>query len=108
MLMDEHKMKRQANALTFLKRYSEKGDDFFSRITTGDEIWVSHITPELKQKSNEWRHTSSPLKKKFKQTISSRRIMYTVFWDRKGVLFGESLPQGLTLNAGVYCHTLKK
>jgi hypothetical protein len=55
-LTDEHKMKRQARALTFPTRYSEQGDDFFSRIVTGDETWVSHVTPESKQQSMEWRH----------------------------------------------------
>jgi hypothetical protein len=62
MLTEEHKMKWQANALTFLTRYSEQGDDFLSCVT-GDETRVSHITPELKQQSMEWRHTSSPIKK---------------------------------------------
>jgi hypothetical protein len=84
MLMDEHKMKRQASVLTFLTRYSEQGDDFLSRIVT-------------KQQSMEWRHTSSPIKKKFKQTISTCKIMCTVFWDRKGVLLVEFLPQGSTI-----------
>jgi len=34
--------------------------------------------------------------------------MCTVFWDRKGVLLVDFLPQGSTINAGVYCDTLKK
>jgi hypothetical protein len=64
MLMEEHKMKRQAFVLTFLTRYSEQGDDFLSFIVTGDETWLLHVTPESKQQSMEWRHTSSPIKKK--------------------------------------------
>jgi histone-lysine N-methyltransferase SETMAR len=31
-----------------------------------------------------------------------------VFWDRKGILLVEFLPQGSTVNTGIYCHTLKK
>jgi hypothetical protein len=31
-----------------------------------------------------------------------------VFGHRKGVLLVEFLPQGSTINAGVYCNTLKK
>jgi len=31
-----------------------------------------------------------------------------VFWDRKGVLLVDFVPQGSTINAGVYCDTLKK
>ncbi|GFQ89356.1 hypothetical protein TNCT_480921 [Trichonephila clavata] len=33
-----------------------------SRIVTGDETWVSHITLESKQQLMEWRHTSFPIK----------------------------------------------
>ena len=51
MLMEEHKLKQQASALDFLTRYSEEGDNFLSRLVTGDETWVSHATPELKQQS---------------------------------------------------------
>jgi len=34
--------------------------------------------------------------------------MCTVFWDRKSVLLVDFLPQGYTINAGVYCDTFKK
>jgi hypothetical protein len=106
--MVEHKMKWHASALTFLTRYSEQGDDFLSRIVTWDETWVSHVTPESKQHSMGWRHTSLPIKKKFKQTISAHKIMRTEFRDRKSVLLVEFLPQGSTVNIGVYCNTFKK
>jgi len=33
--------------------------------------------------------------------------MCTVFWDRKGVLLVDFLPQGSTINAGVCCNTQK-
>jgi hypothetical protein len=55
----------------------------------------------------EW-STSSPIKKKFKQTISTCKIMCTVFWDRKHIMLVEFLPQGSTINVGVNCDTLKK
>jgi hypothetical protein len=71
MLTEEHKMKWQASVLTFLIRYSELGDDFLSHTVTVDETWVSHVTPESKQHSMEWMHTSLPIKKKFNQTIST-------------------------------------
>ncbi|GFX61939.1 HTH_48 domain-containing protein [Trichonephila clavipes] len=56
------------------------------RIVTGDETWVSHITPESKRQSMEWRHTNSPVRAKAKRTISARKVMATVFLDRHGVL----------------------
>jgi hypothetical protein len=65
------------------------------------------VTPESKQQSKEWTNISAPIKK-IKQIIPTRKIMCTVFGDRKSVLLLEFLPEGSTINAGVYCDTLKK
>jgi len=89
-------------------RYHKEGDGMLSHIVTGDETWVSHITPESKQQSLHWKHTGLPKRKKFKQMFSTREIMCTLFWDRQGVLLVEFLPQGTTINSAVYCETLKK
>ncbi|GFS78776.1 hypothetical protein TNCV_3149211 [Trichonephila clavipes] len=39
----------------------------------------------------EWRHTSSPVKDKAKQTLSKRKIMATMYRDRHGVLNNDKL-----------------
>jgi len=56
----------------------------------------------------QWRHTSSPTKKKFKPTLSAPKIMCTVFWDRYGVLIVDYRPNGQKINARVYCDTLQR
>jgi hypothetical protein len=92
-----------------LDRYHRDGDKFLDRVVTGDETWVSHFTPESKRQSLEWHHPRSPSKpRKCKQTLSTRKVMATVFWDRKGVLLVEFMPQGTTINAESYCATLKR
>jgi hypothetical protein len=107
MLADDHRKKRMGAALTILERYHRDGDKFLDHIVTGDETWVSHFTPESKRQSLEWHHPRSPSKpRKFKQTLSTWKIMATVFWDRKGVLLVEFLPQVTTINAESYCATL--
>lgn len=108
LLTEDHKKQRLDSALTFLTRYDEEGDDMLSQIVTGDETWVSHITPESKQQSMEWRHTFSPVKVKAKQTLSQRKIMASVFWDRHGVLLVDFVERGTTINAEAYCSTLTK
>ncbi|KAG8173908.1 hypothetical protein JTE90_020212 [Oedothorax gibbosus] len=92
--------------MTFLERYHNVGDDFLSQVVTGDETWLVYVTPESKQQSMEWRHSDSPKQVKFKQTISARKIMCTVFLDRKGVLLVDFLPRNETINAAAYCETL--
>ena len=66
-----------------LRRYRKEGD-VLSRIVTTDETWVFHYEPESKRRSMEWKHVSSPVKKKFKSQKSLRKVMLTVFWDRNG------------------------
>ncbi|KAJ4428773.1 hypothetical protein ANN_25766 [Periplaneta americana] len=108
-LSDQHKTQRMASALTFLMRYHTDGDAFLDQIVTGDETWVSHNTPETKCQSRQWHHPSSPKKpRKFKQTLSTQKVMATVFWDRKGVLLLDFMPKGTTINANRYCETLRK
>ena len=49
MLTDDHKTKLVVSTLKILTRYTQEGDEFLDSITTGDETWVFHHTPESKQ-----------------------------------------------------------
>ncbi|XP_046676126.1 histone-lysine N-methyltransferase SETMAR-like [Homalodisca vitripennis] len=62
LLTEEHKKRRMGIALEFLIQYHQEGDNLLDHIVTGDETWVSHITPETKRQSMEWRHSTSPVK----------------------------------------------
>ncbi|KAJ4444150.1 hypothetical protein ANN_05939 [Periplaneta americana] len=91
-LSDQHKTQRMASALTFLMRYHTDGDAFLDQIVTGDETWVSHNTQ--RPSAN--------------HTLSTQKVVATVFWDRKGVLLLDFMPKGTTINANRYCETLRK
>ncbi|GFV23288.1 transposase [Trichonephila clavipes] len=108
MLMEEHKKKRMGFPLDFLTRYAEAGDKFLDYIVTGDETCVYHHTPESKQKSMQWRHSNSPKAKKCKTSISAKKIMASVFWDRQGILLLEFMPLRTTINVAAYYQTLKR
>ena len=60
------------------------------------------MTPESKHQSMEWHQTSSPVRVKAKQAISTRKVIAMVFWDRHGVLLVEFMQQGTTLNTATY------
>jgi histone-lysine N-methyltransferase SETMAR len=94
----------------FLKRCHKDGDNFLKHIArvTGDETWVSFVNVETKEQTNQWMHTQSPnMLTIFKQSLSARKLMVTVFWDRKGVLMVEFMQQGTTMSE-VYCETRRK
>jgi histone-lysine N-methyltransferase SETMAR len=108
-LTETHKNQRMAASLSFLHAYHEDGDSLLDRIVTGDETWVKHVNCETKLQSMEWGHTNSPKKpRKCLQTLSARKIMATVFWDRKGVLLVDFLERGTTITSARYCETLEK
>ncbi|GFS01992.1 histone-lysine N-methyltransferase SETMAR [Elysia marginata] len=80
-------------------------DTFEQRITifvnqnSDDETWVNLNTPKIKCDSMTWKHPSSPVTKKFKVQSSAAKVIATVFWDAKGVILLDILPQGQCINA---------
>jgi len=108
MLTEDHQRQRIDSSREFLQRYTDENDNFLDSIVTGDETRAFHFTPETKQQSREWRHSSSLKPQKFKTTQSAGKAMASVFWDRKGVLLVDFMARGTTINADRYCETLKK
>jgi hypothetical protein len=85
-LTPDHKAQQMGTSLQHLLCYKMDGNAFLFRIVTGDESWVHHFTPESKAASVAWKHTTSPVRKKFKTTPSAGKVHLTVFWDAEGVL----------------------
>jgi histone-lysine N-methyltransferase SETMAR len=108
MLTEDHQWQRIDSSREFLQCYADENDNFSDSIVTGDETWAFHFTPETKQQSREWRHSSSPKPRKFKTTQYAGKVMATVFWDRKGVLLVDFMAHGTIINTDRYCETLKK
>ncbi|GFW76853.1 uncharacterized protein TNCV_59511 [Trichonephila clavipes] len=93
-----------AISLDFLIRYEEEGDDMLSRIVTGDETWISHITPELKQQSMEWQHTSSPFKDVLDHAPCSPDLApsnFYLFWYLKHSFGGKCFSDNEEVKAAV-------
>jgi len=107
MVTEENKNQRVACALKFLVRYHREGDGRFSHIVTGDETWVSHITPESKQQSLHWKHTGLPKTKSSSRLLNKEDHVHRILGQPRCCL-GLFLPQGTTINSAVYCETLKR
>lgn len=80
-----------------LNKYEAESDGFKDCIITGDKMRCHHYDPKSKWESMEWQRWISPLKKKFKTQPSVGKVMFSVFWDRKGeVLLGFLEPRQTT------------
>ena len=72
------------------------------RIVTVDETWISLYTPETKAQSTMWKTPGSPSPKKFKMSQSTKKQMFVVFFDARGVILAHAVPQGQTVDAAYY------
>ena len=81
---------------------------FMQRIVTGDETWIHHYDPEMKQQSMQWKHSGSPSPRKFKVHASAGKIMCTVFWDAEGILLIDYMPHTVTITGVYYADLLHK
>jgi hypothetical protein len=65
----------------------------------GDESWVHHYNLDLKSQSFEYRHPTSPRRRKSKTQASTGKCMLTVFWDYRGNIHQEYMGKGVRINS---------
>lgn len=107
LLTDEQKANRVLIA-SELKERVEINPDFLDNVITGDESWTFGYDPETKRQSAEWHTPASPKPKKARMSKSRVKTMLIVFFDAKGVVHKEFVPQGQTVNAAYYVDVLER
>ena len=70
-----------------MERFNKNKTNFVHRFTTMDETWIYHYTPESKQQSKQWTEPGCSAPKKTRSVPSEGKVMASVFWDAKGILF---------------------
>ena len=102
MLNTDQKRLRVECSEQLLKRFEREGEKFMDRIVTVDETWISLYTPETKAQSTMWKTPGPPFPKKFKMSQSTKKQMFVVFFDARGVILAHAVPQGQTVDAAYY------
>lgn len=82
-----------------------KRDPFLRRTITGDEKWVIFDNPKRKRS---WTKVNEPPLTIPKAELHPKKVMLCIWWDWKGVIYYELLPQGQTLNSIKYCSQLDR
>lgn len=106
-LTDEQKKCRMLHCLDYIKCY-ENDQTFIESIVTGDESWIYGYEPETKRQSLEWRGKMSPVKKIARMSKSKVKCMLVTFFDFKGLIHHEFIPEGQTINQHVYLDILSR
>ena len=107
-LTPDQKLTRLVMSEANLARFEAEPDRFVERFLTQDECWVHHFEPETKMQSMQWKHSTSPAPKKAKVVSSAGKVMASVFWDAKGIVFIDYLQKGKTINEEYYVKLLRE
>ncbi|UYV83955.1 hypothetical protein LAZ67_X000694 [Cordylochernes scorpioides] len=81
--------------------------NLLQRVITGDEAWVYGYDVETKAQSSQWKLPHEPRPKKARQVRSNVKVLLTVFFDCRGVVHHEFLPQGRTVNKKYYLQVMR-
>ena len=76
---------------------------FLKSHVTGDEKWIFYDNVVRKRS---WCLRNDSPKQQPKQDIHVKKAMLCVWWDYKGIIYFEILPQNQTINSEVYCTQL--
>ena len=74
-------------------------------IITGDEKWVvyDNVVPK-----KSWSKRDKSAQSTSKTDIHQKKVMLSVWWDFKGIVYSELLPRNQTINSSVYYRQLMK
>lgn len=86
-------------------RKRQQNDPFLKRLVTGDEKWIFYDNV-VRRKS--WGPSSEAPRRMSKPGLHPKKIMLSIWWDFKGVIFYELLPSGQTIDSTLYCSQLTK
>ncbi|UYV70067.1 hypothetical protein LAZ67_7001696 [Cordylochernes scorpioides] len=81
--------------------------NLLQRVITSDEGWVYGYDVETKAQSSQWKLPHEPRPKKARQVRSNVKVLLTVFFDCRGVVHHEFLPQGRTVNKEYYLQVMR-
>ena len=88
---------------SFLKR--EENGPILKRIITRDEKWI--VYNNVKRKRS-WSRRIEPVQSTAKANIHQKKVMLSVWWNWKAILFFELLPNNQYINLDLYCRKLNE
>jgi [histone H3]-lysine36 N-dimethyltransferase SETMAR len=102
-LTDDHKASRITTCNSLLLHPHRK--DFLNDIVTGDEKWVMYANHNRKR---QWVDRDQQPEPYPKPDLHQKKIMLSIWWDVKGVIYFELLPPNTTVDATLYCTQMER
>ncbi|UYV83495.1 hypothetical protein LAZ67_23001230 [Cordylochernes scorpioides] len=81
---------------------------WLKNLITGDETWVYEYDPETKRQSSQWLEPREQRFKKARVIKSKLKCLLITFFDVKGLVHYEFVPEGQTINQHYYLDILRR
>ena len=84
---------------------SHRNNEWLCNLITGDKKWIVYVNHTRKRQWLGGRQTGIATPK---NRIHSKKIMLSVWWGIRGVIYWEILPTGTTVTADIYYQQLDR
>ncbi|CAK9820034.1 Histone-lysine N-methyltransferase SETMAR [Anthophora quadrimaculata] len=102
-LTEKNKLDRVSAAISLLGRHEK--ESFLDRFVTGDEKWILYSNVQRKRT---WKQAGENAEPVAKAGLHPLKVLLSVWWDCRGIIFFELLPRGQTITSDKYCEQLTK
>ena len=102
--MNEIQLTKRISICDSLLKRNET-DSFLKQIIAGNEKWVVYDNVVRKRS---WSKRDEPAQSTSEADIQQKKVMLSVWWDFKGIVYFELLPRNQTINSNVYRRQLMK
>ena len=108
LLTEEQKTQRLKCARELLKTYKGCNSRVISNLLTGDETWVHMFEPQRRADNKHWKWKDQKRHCIAKRTISSKKMLYAIFFNSSGPVVQVPCPSGHTVTGQFYKNSVLK
>ena len=84
---------------------SHRNDEWLRNLITGDEKWVLYINHT---RNHQWLSVGQTGTVRPKHDLHPKKVMLSVWWGVKGIIYWELLPDGCIVTIDLYCQQLDR
>ena len=106
LLTEEQKTQPLKCARELLKTY--KGSRVITNLLTGDKTWVHMFEPQRRAGNKQWKRKDKKRLCIAKRTISSKKMLYAIFFNSSGPVIQVPCPSGHTVTGRFYKNSVLK
>ena len=102
LLTEDQKTQCLKCARELLKTYKGCNSQVISNLLTGDETWVHMFEPQRRADNKQWKRKVQKRPCIAKRTISSKKMLYAIFFNSSGPVVQVPCPSGHTVTGRFY------